>query len=253
MVFHNGTTVDLVKVPAPLEYQELVLRLSQGSPPPRVQGLPFWKRWVKKKLGQPRTPDVEILGRFIEKLSQASSAALQGHRIDRISLALPLFPGLTHHDINEAIEYAGLRSWHVFEIPYPRVLSESRAAFGANGYGLCQYYKNIYECQEEWNDMPAQCVCILFRASNPSPTARTITHRTIHQFVTSCFVRQFGNIQECFWFHKRSQGLCPGPQGRTHQYDGVLIQRTVLGACPGPTRVRTTDSWLCPHENHSGW
>ena len=73
-------------------------------------------------------------------------------RLDRIIVTTPQFPGLTREDLNDAIEYAGLRSWQEYRLPYPTMLYSSNAAYAASGRGLCEEWDNIYACLEEAED-----------------------------------------------------------------------------------------------------
>lgn len=139
------------------DYVELMLRLHQlPIPPPLSQGQ-LLKRWLNKSLGRPATPDVGILGSFIQQLSRASTVMLHD-RIDRVVMTAPPFPALTQQDINDAMEYAGLQSWLTLPFPYPRRLSSSRAAFGAHGHGLCHDYKDLYNSKDEEDEMPLETV-----------------------------------------------------------------------------------------------
>jgi hypothetical protein len=57
---------------------------------------------------------------------------------DQVVVAAPFSPALTRENINDAIEYAGLRSWHFIDHFYfLGPLGESRAVFASNGDGLC--------------------------------------------------------------------------------------------------------------------
>ncbi|KAL4916200.1 hypothetical protein BDW62DRAFT_186605 [Aspergillus aurantiobrunneus] len=162
----NGTSLDLAKVEATDDFKDLFVRLSKSPPAPPSDWESF-KRWLNKKLGRPATPEVGILGDFLHKLSLASHSALQACKgtlnetetdSDTVVVSAPLFPALTQEDLNDALEYTGLRSWLTLPIPYPQRLSESRAAFGANGFGLCQNYKDLYDCKDEYEELPWEIV-----------------------------------------------------------------------------------------------
>lgn len=145
----------------------------------------WFSRWVNKKLGRPATPDVGILGTFLRRLAKESFAVLDtrkkeaaaaeeeelggsspspssllllDHDNSNIAISSPLFPALTSRDLNDALEYAGLQSWLVVPTTYPERLSPSRAAFGARGRGLCANYRNLYECDDEFEEVPAETV-----------------------------------------------------------------------------------------------
>ncbi|ODM17951.1 hypothetical protein SI65_06739 [Aspergillus cristatus] len=143
-----------------------MLRLSKSSPAPPFAHTKEWmRRWLNKKLGRPATPKVGILGNSIHQLSLASHppfrTILQDSKIDTdnpVIVATPTFPALRLSDLYDAIEYAGLESWLTPEIGYPGVLSESNAAFGAHGYGLCENYKSDYDCEDESYELPRERV-----------------------------------------------------------------------------------------------
>lgn len=61
----------------------------------------------------------------------------------------PKLPALPLQDLNDAIEYAGLKSWLVDISIWPGILSESRAAAAANGIGLCENFSNYRACEAE--------------------------------------------------------------------------------------------------------
>lgn len=158
MHIYNGSVVDVAKVPANPDYIELMLRLAHAPPPPPQSKYQQHLRWFNKKLGYPSTPDVAILSSLIADLYKATQSALPAYPMDRVVVTTPLLPALTSADLNDAIEYAGLRSWLVYSFPYPKILSESRAVFAANGNGLCKTYKYLYKCQDEEQKMPAHSV-----------------------------------------------------------------------------------------------
>ncbi|KAK1765028.1 hypothetical protein QBC33DRAFT_517234 [Phialemonium atrogriseum] len=120
---YDGTTLDLAKVSGGPEYQKLMVRLSRSPPPDPPSAYQRFLRWTNKKLGRPATPD---------------------------------------EDLNDAIEHAGLDSWLTLPMPYPQRLVESRAAFAGSGYGLCQNYKDLYRCEEEYESMAWETVYFVF-------------------------------------------------------------------------------------------
>jgi hypothetical protein len=150
---YDGTTDDLALLAANAKYQSMIERLAQ-APKPSGGLFEKYRRRANKALGYPATPDVGRLSSLISDLKMATEAKLGGLTLDRIVVTTPNFVALTQEDINDAIEYAGLRSWLVYRIPYPGRISEASAAFGANGNGLCKNYTDLYECQDEEEDMP---------------------------------------------------------------------------------------------------
>ena len=64
----------------------------------------------------------------------------------------PDLPALIREDLHDAIEYAGLRSWLIYPIPYPSMLYTANAAFAGSGRGLCHQWWDIDACQDEVMD-----------------------------------------------------------------------------------------------------
>lgn len=64
-------------------------------------------------------------------------------RLDRVVVATPQFHALTREDLQDAIEYAGLRSWLECPIPYPTIFYSPNTAYAANERGLCKEWDNI--------------------------------------------------------------------------------------------------------------
>lgn len=120
------------------------------------------KRWFNKRRGLPSTPDVGILSNLVKQLKEETEAQLAPVKFDRVVVTHPLFPGLTYEDIGDALEFAGVGSWlHERDIPLelPKVISETRATFGANGYNLCKHYRDYLACNDEnLEDMPLETV-----------------------------------------------------------------------------------------------
>ncbi|KAI9857448.1 MAG: hypothetical protein M1813_008198 [Trichoglossum hirsutum] len=155
---YDGSIANAAGVSANPDYMELMLRLAHSPLPPPQSKYQRFIRWFNKKCGRPSTPDVGILSSLITDLHEATRSALPSYPIDKVVITTPLLPALTSEDLNDAIEYAGLRSWLIYSTPYPKILAESRSLFAANGNGLCKNYKHLYECEEEENKMPVHTV-----------------------------------------------------------------------------------------------
>ncbi|OCK74284.1 hypothetical protein K432DRAFT_409985 [Lepidopterella palustris CBS 459.81] len=152
--FHNGS---IVNVSADAEHLSLMKRLSLESSRPDPQYPDnLWdelrylarlkKRQLRKRLGLPATPQVEILSRIISKLHQATEMRLR-QTISAAAIALPLLPGLTQEDITDAMEYAGLSSLHLYN--YFGYFTETSATFAGMGYGLCADPGDVDSCEIE--------------------------------------------------------------------------------------------------------
>ncbi|KAF9760967.1 hypothetical protein IL306_004035 [Fusarium sp. DS 682] len=134
-----------------------------------------WKRSLNKKLGKPATEDVGTLAEMLVCLGDAVGGALN-ISLDRVAVTYPPIPGLATYDLSDALEYAGLRPWIApnGELPRPEVewpfsssglyiekLSEAHAVMAAHGLGLCENYKNLFDCQEEEEFLPLEKVMVV--------------------------------------------------------------------------------------------
>ncbi len=108
-------------------------------------------RAVRKRLGFPASNDVGLLSELVQQLRQETELKL-GHSIHSVVVSFSRNVALYEEDINDAIEYAGLRllTEHSFRLqPY-----ELSAALGGTGLGLCENYHDIQKCKEEQEDFP---------------------------------------------------------------------------------------------------
>lgn len=129
-------------------YIHLLRRLSLSSETTRPSTLQRYFRFINKSLGRPTTKDVGTLSELIRSLRAATEDKLN-QTLDRIVVATPQFPGLTRYDLEDAIEYAGLKSWLEYALPYATMLHAPNAAFAADGRGLCKEWRNLYACLDE--------------------------------------------------------------------------------------------------------
>ncbi|KAI9867546.1 MAG: hypothetical protein M1813_008345 [Trichoglossum hirsutum] len=116
------------------------------------------KRQLNKRRGLPATPDVGVLGNLIKQLRSASEENLR-RSISAAVAARPHLPGLTPEDLNDAMEYAGLRNLRAYN--YFGDVSETSAAFAGMGQGLCEHYADINTCEEEDSNLPLQYILAL--------------------------------------------------------------------------------------------
>ncbi|KAF7556120.1 hypothetical protein G7Z17_g1598 [Cylindrodendrum hubeiense] len=169
----NGDVVDIILVDASPHYVELMARLVDIDKPPTLSRLDKWRRSINKKLGWPATPDVGTLADMLVDLRNAATLALASP-IDRVAVSHPPIIGLTEYDLSDALEYAGLRPWLASELPrpkrqwpplpqagmYPAKLTEGHAVFAAHKKGLCENYKDLFECWEEEEPMALETVLV---------------------------------------------------------------------------------------------
>ena len=148
MQHYSGTIDQIALIPGTQDYHDLLSRLSVSSSVPEQSFLERWHRRLNKRLGRPATADVGTISTMLASLRQATEQQLVVS-LDRVVITAPQFPGLTREDLADAIEYAGLRSWLEFLLPYPTMLYVLNAAYAGNGHGLCKEWKDVYACWEE--------------------------------------------------------------------------------------------------------
>ena len=129
-------------------YVELFKRLPSSGVKETPSRLSRLRRKVNKLLGRPSTSEVGILSTILSSLAVQTEAKLN-QTIDKVVVTTPFFPALTDKDLNDALEYAGLRSWLVYPLPYPKMIYTSNAAFAGNGQGLCTHWDHLYACHDE--------------------------------------------------------------------------------------------------------
>lgn len=115
-------------------------------------------------LGLPATPEVAAIAGMLTPLRDAAVATL-GFTLDKVVISYPVFPGLPRHDIDDALDFVGLRSWLSEKQAgaglYPTLLTEAHAVYAAYGKGLCQNHKNLFDCWEEEENMPSEQLLVL--------------------------------------------------------------------------------------------
>ncbi|KAL8725072.1 MAG: hypothetical protein Q9166_007583 [cf. Caloplaca sp. 2 TL-2023] len=171
---YNGSKSNIAHIPASPAYLDLLGDLSLSSKPPKPSTFQRYLRRLNKRLGRPATKDVDTLSELLSSLRAVTEARL-GQNLDRVVVTTPQFPALTRGDLEDAIEYAGLRSWLEYPLPYPTALYAPNAAYAANGHGLCKESENLYACLEEAEEgeLPLEQVY-----------AVTFTDATLHTSVT---------------------------------------------------------------------
>jgi len=149
--YYNGSTLDVALAPASKAYVERLTHLSQSTVTPTRSRLQQLLRRLNKLLGRPATTNVGIISELLSSLRGEVESQLN-HQLDRVVVTTPQFPALTREDVEDAIQYTGLRSWLEYPLPYPAMLYSSNAAFVASGQGLCKELDNLYACMEEVED-----------------------------------------------------------------------------------------------------
>ena len=147
----DGSKENVAKVSASQAYIGLMRRLSNARKP-KPSKIQDYIRWINKKLGRAATSDVATLADLISDLKEATELTL-AVPIDKVVFATPCFPALTKQGISDAAEHAGITSWLSPSFAYPNRIGESNAIFAAYGNGICQDYKDLYECWDEEEHM----------------------------------------------------------------------------------------------------
>ena len=108
------------------------------------------KRKRNKSRGLPATEDVGTIASIIIQLRNVTELHL-GQNITAAVAAIPHLPGLTGEDLQDAMEYAGLKMLRSYNFYLD--VDEVRAAYAGLGNGLCQNPKDIKSCEDEEIDM----------------------------------------------------------------------------------------------------
>lgn len=112
-------------------------------------------RAARKRLGFPASNDVGLLSELIRHLRTRTEASL-GHSIDSVVVSFSRNIALYEEDINDALEYAGLKP--LIGSSFDRQPHELAVALAGSGLGLCENYSNAEKCKEEEDRFPRQQV-----------------------------------------------------------------------------------------------
>jgi hypothetical protein len=104
------------------------------------------KRKRNKSRGLPATEDVGTIAKVLIHLRNVTELHL-GQNVNAAVTAIPYLPGLTREDLEDAMEYAGLKMLRSYNF-YGDV-NEVRAAYAGLGNGLCHEPENIKYCEDE--------------------------------------------------------------------------------------------------------
>ncbi|KAL9618666.1 MAG: hypothetical protein Q9160_006633 [Pyrenula sp. 1 TL-2023] len=151
------------RVPGTEDYCSLLTRLSKqpNDETPSCNRLCRLQRNLNKYLGRPATPDVGTIAVLLKDLKWATEQVL-GEPIDPdtqyVAVSVPPITAFADYDIDDAMEYAGLRSWKTEAFPYPYKLESAPMAYAGSGQGLCEDYLDLYTCWDEIWEMPVHYV-----------------------------------------------------------------------------------------------
>jgi hypothetical protein len=93
-------------------------------------------------------------------------SALTEGRLDKIVVTAPLLPALTWMDLNDAVENAGLQSWLVDFMSFPKTFSELRAQYAGQGEGPCESFRDMFHQEERDEEVVylVQCVSQVYKS-----------------------------------------------------------------------------------------
>lgn len=112
-------------------------------------------RAARKRLGFPASNDVGLLSELIHHLRTQTEASL-GQSIDFVVVSFSRNIALYEEDINDAIEYAGLKP--LTGSSFDQQPHELAVAFAGSGLGFCEHYNDVEKCKEEENRLPREQV-----------------------------------------------------------------------------------------------
>lgn len=139
-------------------------------------------RAVRKRLGFPASDDVGLLSELIQHLRKLTESSL-GQSIDSVVVSFSRNVALYEEDINDAIEFAGLKlltgtSFH----QQPHQLA---VAYAGSGLGLCEHYNDAEKCQEEENRFAREQVLAISYTEDALEVSLSIVENAYQPYETS--------------------------------------------------------------------
>ncbi|ORY15619.1 hypothetical protein BCR34DRAFT_598351 [Clohesyomyces aquaticus] len=188
----NETIDDLLRIEADSGYINLMSRWADittkqncSTPWEKVQcRLARQKRNVNKWLGRPATPDVGILSAFLTELKSAVEGTI-GLPLTRAYPVFPMLPALEEEDIQDALEYTGIK-WLFAERRSYHTFWETNAAYAGLGYGLCELWKDAGQCEDQERKIPLEPILFLdFDNSSFAASLQGMSTVYMHYNITS--------------------------------------------------------------------
>lgn len=106
-------------------------------------------------MGLPASEDVGLLAKVISDLRDKVEDYVDKH-IESAAMAVPNLIALYQEDLQDALEYVGLR-YLPLSVKYD-VLYETSAAYARYGFGLCSDFEDRTACKKEQQNMPSEVV-----------------------------------------------------------------------------------------------
>lgn len=163
-----------------------------------------------------------------------------GHKVDSAVVTSPDLVALYYEDINDAMEYVGLKRPHLKASgPDSKQPQEAFAADAGYGIGLCSHYKDYDKCDDEEHQMPSrQVLTILYTNSTlimvKAPRKSALGYYDPPSMVGTYFSLGYDNIhsnpkEEYYW-----ESVKDAVMEVLLRYDGEnypLSQVLMLGEC----------------------
>jgi hypothetical protein len=160
--FESGSNVAIARLNGDKDYKDMIYRLSLESSKhlsPPYNNLAEWSqdyprqvwRSLRRRLGYPASPDVGILGSYLKQLFEIAKDHVEGEGISRAAASFPFLVGLYQEDINDAMEWAGVKHQNIEAYEPSKDVSSH---YAANGFGLCSNYKDPDSCFAEFPGFP---------------------------------------------------------------------------------------------------
>lgn len=189
---------------------------------------------------------------FIRSLHSAVDQKLGLSSTKRALLSVPNLPGLSHEDLQDAMEYADLTMLSTHKHIGDKV-SEVSAAFAGSYHGLCKHYEDIDACEDEEAAMPVSHILALSLSQTSFSAAYTYmqaAYRSILEKEATRFDLGLQNLllggEDCqegkasYWSHIRSTIIEVGRASR-----GTLNTLLLLGEdADNPEFIRTVQDAL---------
>lgn len=118
-------------------------------------------RRLMKSRGGPASKDVKTISELINNLRIKTEQQVR-HRIQSVVITYPAMlslPGLYEEDMNDALDYLGLRRTDWTQAP--GFLRQFNAAYAGAGAGMCKNASDAMKCGEEQDAMPYRQVVAL--------------------------------------------------------------------------------------------
>ncbi|KAJ5223223.1 hypothetical protein N7468_007765 [Penicillium chermesinum] len=212
--YYNGTVVEVAQIQGKPEYLELMKRLANGAEHPlyrpaklRPKGYvqnpgflsyPFTSlfEWLYMKRNPSRHEEVDeahelqILIEMLGDLKHDTERKLH-HSLDRVAVTSPDLHALSPGLVNFALQQTDLRTWVGDSKFYPDHLVEADAVYANNGFGLCENYHDLWECEDEFDYTDTSAV-LFVSFSRQSLYASII--EPIHGQALARFTRDENNV-----------------------------------------------------------